>query len=309
MREVTGKVAFITGGSSGIGLGIARAFVDANMKVVIGYRTKRHLAQAFEHLEHARDRIHTIQVDVTDRPGMEKAAAETVAVFGKVHVLVNNAGVVGFAPLATTTFDDWDWIMNVNVNGTFNGIRAFLPCIRAHGEGGQIIALSSLVGLVAGGRTGCYTTSKFAIVGMMESLRAELSGSNIGVSVCCPGVVRSNFMDSKRNRPAALAPTSFNQDSATMASVEESLHDPDRAMDPFTVGRLILRGMRNNDLYILTHPATEPVVRARCEALLASFPDAGSSAELGVAMTRSGHEDSIYSVERDRRLSAREGLV
>lgn len=306
MKEVAGRVAFITGGSSGIGLGIARAFLDANMKVVIGYRTKHHLAQALQQIGNAGNRIHAVNVDVTDRAGMDQAAAETIDVFGKVHVLVNNAGVVGFAPLANTTFEDWDWIINVNVNGAFNGIRAFLPHIRAHGEGGHIVGISSLVGLVAGGRTGSYTTSKFAIVGMMESLRAELSDSNIGVSVCCPGVVRSNFLDSQRNRPTSLERTGFNQDPITMVAVGESLNDPDRAMDPLTVGQLVLRGMRNNDLYILTHPATEPIVRARCEALLASFPCDCSRAELGVAITRSGHEHSIYALERNRKLSSRD---
>jgi NAD(P)-dependent dehydrogenase (short-subunit alcohol dehydrogenase family) len=306
MEQVAGRVAFITGGSSGIGLGIARAFLDANMKVVIGYRTRQHLTQALQQLGHASDRIHAVSVDVTDRSGMERAAAETAEVFGKVHVLVNNAGVVGFAPLATTTYEDWDWIINVNVNGAFNGIRAFLPHIRAHGEGGHIVGISSLVGLVAGGRTGSYTTSKFAIVGMMESLRAELSGSNIGVSVCCPGVVKSNFLDSKRNRPAGLRPTGFDQDPITMAAVEESLSDPDRAMDPLTVGQLVLRGMRNNDLYVLTHPATEPIVRVRCEALLASFPRNCSREELGVAIVRTGDDHSIYAVERNRKFSSRD---
>jgi NAD(P)-dependent dehydrogenase (short-subunit alcohol dehydrogenase family) len=301
MQEVAGKVAFITGGSSGIGLGIARAFVEAGMKVVLGYRTAAHATAALDSLADASDRVHPINVDVTDRPGMVRAAAETEHVFGKVHVLVNNAGVVGFAPLSATTYDDWDWIMNVNVNGVFNGVRTFLPCIRRHGEGGHIISLSSLVGLVAGGRTGSYTTSKFAVVGMMESLRAELAGTNIGVSVCCPGVVQSNFITASRNRPGALATTEFNLDPDTMAAVRRSIEDRDVSMDPFTVGRLVLRGMRNNDLYILTHPATQGIIKDRYEALAASFPRDLDRSEFGVAMTREGHEQSIYSIERDRK--------
>jgi NAD(P)-dependent dehydrogenase (short-subunit alcohol dehydrogenase family) len=300
MREVAGKVAFITGGSSGIGLGIAHAFLAAGMKVALGYRTATHAAAALETLADARDRVHLINVDVTDRPAMARAAAETERVFGKVHVLVNNAGVVGFAPLSVTTYDDWDWIMNVNVNGVFNGVRTFLPCIRRHGEGGHIISLSSLVGLVAGGRTGSYTTSKFAVVGMMESLRAELADTNIGVSVCCPGVVRSNFITASRNRPDALATSAFNLDPDMMDAVRRSVEDREVSMDPFTVGRLVLRGMRDNDLYILTHPATQQILKDRYEALAASFPRDSERAELGVALTREGHAKSIYSIERDR---------
>jgi NAD(P)-dependent dehydrogenase (short-subunit alcohol dehydrogenase family) len=303
MWQVAGKVAFITGGSSGIGLGIARAFVDAGMRVVITYRTKKHLATAMEVLEDAKDRVHAIDLDVTDRAGMIKAAAEAEGVFGSVHILVNNAGVVGFAPLSQTTYDDWDWIMNVNVNGVFNGLHTFLPRIRKHGEGGHIVTMSSLVGLVAGGRTGSYTTSKFAVVGMMESLRAELAGTNIGVSVCCPSVVKSDFLNADRNRPNVLSDRGLNQDASTIEAVERSIADPQRAMDPFTVGRLVLRGIRNNDLYILTHPATEQVIRERCEALIASFPRDAGVAEIGVATTHPGRGQTIYSVERDRKRS------
>ena len=161
MREVEGKVAFITGGSSGIGLGIARAFVDAGMKVVIGYRTEKHLQDAMTYLEGAGNRIHAISVDVTDRQGMERAAEETVKVFGKVNVLVNNAGVVVPSSLRDTTYDDWDWVVNVNLNGVFNGVRAFLPRIQAHAEGGHVITTSSVLGLFAAGGLGGYSHRGF----------------------------------------------------------------------------------------------------------------------------------------------------
>jgi hypothetical protein len=157
MKEVAGKVAFVTGGSSGIGLGIARAFADAGMKVVIGYRTSEHLAEAMKYLEGASGRVHAVNVDVTDRSGMQKAADEIQRVFGKIHVLVNNAGVVLPATLAKTTYDDWDFLMRVNLDGVFNGVRVFLPLIQRHGEGGQIITTSSILGLfVLGAGEGAY---------------------------------------------------------------------------------------------------------------------------------------------------------
>ena len=133
MKDVAGKVAFITGGDSGIGLGIARACADAGMKVVITYRSKTHLDEAMKYLESAGDRIHAINMDVTDRAAMEKAAVETLAVFKKIHVVVNNAGVGVIGGLSTATFDDWDWTMSVNATGVFNGVRTFLPRIQAQG--------------------------------------------------------------------------------------------------------------------------------------------------------------------------------
>ncbi len=206
MKDVEGKVAFITGGDSGIGLGIARAFTDAGMKVVITYRTKSHLDEAMGYLKGAGDRVHAVNLDVTDRAGFEKAAVETIDKFKKVHVVVNNAGVGVVGGLSTATYDDWDWGMGVNTNGVFNGIRTFLPRIQSHNEGGAVVATSSLAGLLGHAPAGVYTASKFAVVGMMEALRFEMAAThpNIGVSVFCPGIVNTNIGKSARNRPSEL---------------------------------------------------------------------------------------------------------
>lgn len=303
MQEVNGKVAFITGGSSGIGLGIARAFVDAGMKVVIGYRTKEHLDEAMQFFGKGRDRVHAISVDVTDRPGLESAAAETIQVFGKVHVLVNNAGVFGVAPFNKSTYADWDWMMNVNATGVFNGVHTFLPRIQAHGEGGQIVTTSSVSGLFTQSGLAVYSASKFAVVGLMEALRVDLAGTNIGVSVYCPGGVKSNVGDSIRNRPGNLSDSGFSQLPKPKNSAEETMK---YAMEPREVGQLVLRGMRNNDLYIVTHPEVEFVLRDRHEALIASIPTDVHAPEERQALVRSIFRDSIYSAERDRQLCARE---
>lgn len=275
MREVVGKVAFITGGDSGIGLGIARAFTDAGMKVVITYRTPRHLKSALKILAQAADRVHAISVDVTDRPAMARAAEEAVRVFGKIHVLCNNAGVGVFAPLTTATYDDWDWGMGVNVNGVFNGVRTFLPYIRAHGEGGQIVSTASVAGLIVDDGPGIYSTSKFAVVGMMEALRAELAATNIGVSVFCPGIVNTDIGDSRRDRPAALEHSAVKPPSpkqlARMRAAMRHLGPPP-GLSPREAGRMVLQGIRRNDLYILDTPELAPDLRARSEAILASLP-------------------------------------
>lgn len=305
MQEVAGKVAFVTGGSSGIGLGIARAFADAGMKVVIGYRTQKHIEEAMKYLESAEGRIHAINVDVTDRSAMEKAAEETTKVFGKIHVLVNNAGVVQHAPLSSATYDDWDWQMSVNLDGVFNGVHVFLPRINAHGEGGQIITTSSILGLFTSSNSAIYSATKYAVVGLMESLRAELTDANIGVSVFCPGLVISSIQDASRNRPSNLADSQFKPDPQAQAREREFRNDPERAMDPFDAGRFVLRGMRNNDLYILTHPEYEQIMQDRKEVLMASIPTELRPTETRLAMARAGSRNSIYAMERERKRCAR----
>ena len=308
MKDVEGKVAFITGGDSGIGLGIARAFTDAGMKVVITYRTRSHLDEAMKYLQSAGDRVHAVNLDVTDRAAMEKAAAETVQVFKKVHVVVNNAGVGIIGGLSTATYDDWDWGMGVNVNGVFNGIRSFLPRIQAHGEGGQVVATSSLAGLLGHGPAGVYTASKFAVVGMMEALRNELAGGNVGVSVFCPGIVNTNIGTSNRNRPSTLADSGFKPDPKMFADMPKELREmrgPPPGMDALEAGQRVLSGMRNNDLYILTTPEFEAEFRARGEAILASLPTDVNASPAREAVGRMILGKTTYAAERDRKVCER----
>src|SRR5580658_507937 len=316
MREVEGKVAFITGGDSGIGLGIARAFTDAGMKVVITYRTRAHLDEAMKLLQGAADRVHAIDLDVTDRAAMEKAAAETVQVFGKVHVLVNNAGVAVIGGLSRASYEDWDWAMNVNAGGVFNGVRAFLPRIQAQGEGGQVVSVSSLAGLLGQPPAGVYTAAKVAGVGMMEALRAELADTNIGVTVFCPGIVNTNIGSSARNRPAGAAAAApgvdpgFKMDPAMMAEMQKAMsesHGVSPAMDPLDAGRRVLRGVRNNDLYVLTTPEFAPEFAARGDAIVASLPTDVSVSPAREMMGRMILGKTPYAAERDRRRCEAQG--
>jgi NAD(P)-dependent dehydrogenase (short-subunit alcohol dehydrogenase family) len=273
MHDLGGKVAFVTGGASGIGLGIASAFLEAGMNVAIGDSSREHLDQAVACLRRAQCRVRPILVDVTDRKAMESAAAETAGVFGKVHVVVNNAGVQNPAPLSQTSYEDWDKIIAVNVSGVFNGIRAFLPHMRQHGEGGHLVTTASILGLfTAGANYGAYCASKFAAVAMMETLRAELAESNVGVSVLCPGQVRSNL--------------------------EEFLKHSAVASDPIDIGRLVLRGVRNNDLYILTHPEFADFIQARSSAIMASMPADVCPSDERRALAQSALRTSIYLTER-----------
>ncbi|HEY4214141.1 MAG TPA: SDR family oxidoreductase [Steroidobacteraceae bacterium] len=316
MGNVEGKVAFITGAVSGIGLGVALALLKAGMKVAITYRTKNHLDEAMELLQCAESRVHAISLDVTDRAAVAVAADETVRRFGKIHVLISNAGVGPDIPLTSATYDDWDWCMGVNVSGVFNCIHTFLPRIRAHGEGGHIVATSSVFGgLLAGAFWGVYCTSKAAVVGMMEALRSELVHTNIGVSVFCPGPVTSNVQQSARNRPATL-PQAGVPDGQVLARVQEfytSVQDALKTyggsastMDAFEAGEHVLNGIRNNQLYILSHPEFRQAICDRTNALLASIP-AGSVAAIPPARVAFAQvaRNPIYLHELDRRRSMR----
>jgi NAD(P)-dependent dehydrogenase (short-subunit alcohol dehydrogenase family) len=303
MKDVEGKVAFITGGNSGIGLGVARAFTDAGMKVAITYRTKANLDSAMEQLKGAADRVHAINVDVTDRAAMEKAADEVVKRFGKVHAVVANAGVALIGGISKASYEDWDWGMNVNLNGVFNTIHSFLPRIQSHGEGGAVVATSSLAGLVAHGIAGVYTVSKYGVVGLMEALRHELLDSNIAVTVFCPGIVNTNIGSSARNRPggAGAPPPPPRPPAGGSGGAAAAMQNAAPGMDALEAGQRVLRGMQNNDLYVLTTPEFEHEFQARGDAILASLPmDVNPSEErIRVGSFLVGKTD--YARERDKK--------
>jgi NAD(P)-dependent dehydrogenase (short-subunit alcohol dehydrogenase family) len=271
MKEVAGKVAFITGGVSGIGLGIAKAFALAGMKVVITWRRQDHLDQAMSWFK-ARPQlaVHAIKLDVTDREGMKRAAEETVRVFGKVHVLCNNAGISVFGPMDEATYKDWEWIMGVNFGGVVNGLVSFLPYIKAHGEGGHVVNVASMAAFLAGPQAGIYTTSKFAVRGLTECLRYNLARYDIGVSLMCPGLTKSNIHEAALHRPDEFSHTAFPVDPGLVQQLEE-LHSS--GMDPLEVGEKTLRGMQRNDLYIFSHPEFEEEFREIFDAILAALPD------------------------------------
>ncbi|HEX6396623.1 MAG TPA: SDR family NAD(P)-dependent oxidoreductase [Steroidobacteraceae bacterium] len=301
LAEVRGKVAFITGGSSGIGLGLARAFRAAGMKVAFTWRREDHRDQALEWLGRDDPEVLAIRLDVTDRAGWVTAADEVERKFGRVHLLACNAGVGIRAGAAEATFKDWDWGLGVNLGGVINGITVVLPRMRAHGEGAHLVATCSSSGLVAGGGIGVYITSKFAVMGLMESLRDELAGANVGVSVFCPGFVKSNLVESEKMRPAGLVNEIAKPSTNAPSADEEAMMRKFMAvaMDPVEAGQRVLDGIRRNDLYIFTHQEFEQATRERMEALLASFPvDRAPAAR---AMTARRFTTAMYAAERDRR--------
>jgi NAD(P)-dependent dehydrogenase (short-subunit alcohol dehydrogenase family) len=281
MKEVQGKVAFITGGAAGIGLGIAQAFVRAGMKVVIADIRQDHLDEALAGFGGG-SAIHGIQMDVTDRGAMEDAAGEVMRIFGKVHVLCNNTGVGVAGPLKLATYDDWDWVIGVALGGTINGIHTFLPRILAHGEGGHIVNTSSMAGILPHPGMGLYNTAKFAVVGLSESLREELAAENIGVSVLCPGPVNTRIHEAEKTRPARFANSGLTE----TTKVLQKMKDNPLFLDPGTVGEMVLDAILNNNLYILTHAEFGDGIRARHAALEAAIPAGPGNSELRTFLSR-----------------------
>jgi len=303
MKNFEGKVAFITGGASGMGLGMARVFSKAGMKVVIADVRRDHLDAAMAYFRSIKAEVHPVQVDVANREAMSRAADETERVFGKVHVLCNNAGVGIVGPMLEATYDDWDWGLGVNLGGVINGVQTFLPRMRKHGEGGHIVTTASMSGLL-GGVAGIYVTAKYAVVGFMETLRPELEPHGIGVSVFCPGLVNTNIHEVEKLRPAQYANTSYKIPAEIRAEFMKTKILP-AGMDPLEVGERVLRGIRRNDLYILTHPEYELGLRERFAAILASFPVEGPPPPARVAAEAVVLRHPMFAAERDRLLRER----
>jgi NAD(P)-dependent dehydrogenase (short-subunit alcohol dehydrogenase family) len=272
MENVKGKIAFITGGANGIGLGIAQAFVGAGMKVVIADIRQEALDAAHALFTKAGSggNVITVQLDVTDRKAMAAAADAAEHAFGKVHVLVNNAGVGIGGPVREAKYDDWDWGMGVNLGGVINGIVEFLPRITSHGEGGHIINTSSMAAVVPMQVASIYIAAKSAVLGLSEELRGELAPDNIGVSAFCPGPVQTNIRFS-----GELRPDKYKKDSG-YAKFEKQLSERPNSplwMSIEEVGERVLAGMRRNDLFIFTHREFKEGFAERCEMMLRSFPD------------------------------------
>lgn len=268
MKDVAGKVAFITGGASGVGFGMAKVFAAAGIKVVIADIRQEHLDEAMASFKGAA--VHPIRLDVTDRAAMARAADEAERVFGPVQIVCNNAGINLFNDIGAATYDDWDWILGVNLGGVINGVQTFVPRIRKHNQGGHIVNTASMASFVVGPVAGIYTTSKFAVRGLSEALRWSLMPHGIGVSVLCPGLVKSAIYKSESIRPEHLS----RQASVMSPEFVERLRSVhELGMPPEEVGEKVLRAIRANEFYIFPMPEFKEELRAIFEEALAAIPE------------------------------------
>lgn len=250
MSDIQGRVAFVTGGASGLGLSMARIFLKRGASVMLADRDAEGLERAVAELSSDTNQVASVVCDVADASEIEKAAQATIDHFGKVHIVVNNAGVgLGGQP-GEIPLQDWRWIVDINLMGVVHGVEVFAPLIQSHGEGGHIINTGSMAGHVAPGGMGPYNATKYAVVGYSESLKAELMPHNIGVSVLCPGWVRTNIHTTGFGRPSG-GPT-----------LEEAKEDPQfqemdavikGGLDPDKVAEWVADCVEANRLYIFTH--------------------------------------------------------
>jgi NAD(P)-dependent dehydrogenase (short-subunit alcohol dehydrogenase family) len=281
MKDIKGKVAFITGGASGIGLGIAKACAKHGMKVVIADSRQDALDEAMRYFKEKKLPVHPVKLNVTDREAYARAADEAEKVFGKIHVLVNNAGVASGGMVQNCTYKDWDFSLSVNIGGAVNGLVTILPRILKHGEGGHVVTTSSTGGLGAVGGCVIYCTTKYAVAGMMECVATDLQDKNIGASVLVPGPTTTNLGPSTfANRPPELRNEGDTWPPKPPPAPPKGAKAPppmpdfkDIFMDPLETGERVVRGILNNDLFIITHPEFKDGFNIRNEAIMKACPD------------------------------------
>jgi NAD(P)-dependent dehydrogenase (short-subunit alcohol dehydrogenase family) len=277
MRELSGKAAFVTGAASGIGLALGRAFAQAGMKVMLADIETGALEAAVESLRDFGPDVRGIVCDVADPVSVERAAAASYQAFGNVHVVCNNAGVAAAGGIDYISLDNWRWVLDVNLMGVLHGVRSFLPHIRAHGEGGHIVNTASMAGMNAGLGFSPYVASKFAVVGMSEGLARQLAPLGIGVSVLCPGYVRTRIGESGRNRPERFGPTpTFDPASPAGALLARITQNIETGLDPSAVAARVLAAIREDQLYIFTHPDTNGELEERFAAIMAAMGEAAA---------------------------------
>jgi NAD(P)-dependent dehydrogenase (short-subunit alcohol dehydrogenase family) len=272
ITSLSGKTAFITGGAGGIGLGMAEAFRDAGMKVVIADVSEAALASASAQLG-AAERVLALKLDVANRAEWKRAADAAEQRFGRIHLLCNNAGVSGYDRIFDIKPEYWEWLMGVNLNGVFNGTQLVGSRILAHGEGGHIVNTASMAGMTLppGAKMSPYVASKFAVVGFSEAMRFELEPQGIGVSVLLPGTVRSGIgPNSMRMAPAS---TRSEAREAAFQRMEKAKARIDAAKwhDPRSVGDRVVRAVLANEAYIFTHRERIDLVKERHERIEAAL--------------------------------------
>jgi len=274
MQDLKGKAAFVTGGASGIGLALGRAFAEAGMKVMLADIEAGALADAVKGLEKPGRDVRGVLCDVADAQSVERAASATIAAFGNVHIVCNNAGVAGGGGIDNIALDTWRWVLDVNLMGVLHGIRAFLPHLRAHGEGGHFVNTASLAGLQSNLGFNPYATSKYGVVAMSEGLALQLAPLGIGVSVLCPGFVNTRIWESGRNRPERYGPARPPDPASAAGKLLTHLADLGKAgLDPADVAARTLAAIRAGELYVFTHPEMHGEVTDRFAAIEAAMEE------------------------------------
>jgi NAD(P)-dependent dehydrogenase (short-subunit alcohol dehydrogenase family) len=259
-----GRAAVVTGAASGIGRALALALAAEGARVALADVDAVALEEARAAAAARGAEALAVPTDVSDPAAVERLAARTAERFGPVHLLCNNAGVITWGPLAAATRRDWEWVLGVNLWGVVHGLLAFLPGMLAHGQGGHVVNTASMAGLVATAGLGVYNASKYAVVGLSETLARELRPHGIGVTVVCPMGVATRIEEAARARPPALRNARGGP-----AAAPVPLDGP--VLTPETVARATLDAVRAGELYVLTHAEGREPLRRRFERLDRAF--------------------------------------
>ena len=258
MQAFAGKTAFVTGAASGIGFALSQTFAEAGMRVMLADIETDALTAAVENLHDFRPNVRGVICDVADPASVERAAKASYEAFGNVHVVCNNAGVGGGSGIDNVSIETWRWVIDVNLMGVLHGIRTFLPHIRAHGESGHFVNTASMAGMNSGLGFSAYSASKFAVVNMSEGLAKQLAPLGIGVTVLCPGFVRTRIWESGRNRPERYGPTQIPDPASAAGKLVAQLTELGAAgLDPTDVAAQVLTAIRENELYVFTHHSAD----------------------------------------------------
>ena len=270
MQTFENKTVFITGGGGGIGLGMARAFAERGMQVALADVDENALAQSLATLQALGCQALALPLDITDRQACKTAVAKVIEHFGALHIVCANAGVTGFlGPLQQAPERDWDWIIDVNLRGTVNTVQSCLPHLLQQAGNAHIVITSSISGLriydPSRGQ-GMYNTTKYALVGYGEALSVDLADNQVGVSIVCPGVVNTDLSNSGRNRPDKYGGAFHVGDDFVLAKAAKAY-----GTDPLLFGHWVIRGIEENQLYVITHPQDRDFVARRHQRILDAF--------------------------------------
>ena len=268
MTDITGRVAFITGAASGIGYSLAQTFAARGAKIMLADKNAENLAQAEDRLRAIGADVASVVCDVTRLDSMKAAAQATLECFGKVHIVVNNAGVPMGGRPGRIPMEDWRWVMDINVIGVAHGVEVFTPILQEQGEGGHFLNTASMAGLMGQAGVAPYVASKFAVVGYSESLRDEVASDNIGVSVLCPGYVKTGIHSAMFDRPSLKAATEQSVKGKRYAGMNDLIEN---GMDPDAIASWAVDCVVENRFYIFTNPEIRQDYAARSAAILSDF--------------------------------------
>jgi NAD(P)-dependent dehydrogenase (short-subunit alcohol dehydrogenase family) len=290
VKEFKGKVAVITGAASGIGRGIAERCVSEGMKVVLADIDEVNLTRAETELKTQGGTVLGVRTDVSKRSDVELLARQALDAFGQVHLLFNNAGVAAGGAPWEATWNDWEWVIGVNLWGVIHGVKVFTSLMLAQNTECHIINTSSAAGLIVGGGSAPYAVTKHAVVALSESLHLTLQQRNslVKVSVLCPGLVRTNIANAERNRPAELRNEPVTMTPEMQAGLAAFKAAIEASMTPLQVADVVFDAIKKEQFYILPNPQWTEVIRLRTDKLLRMENPQSPSATIVKLINRRG---------------------